>query len=113
MEAGEELTYDYGAIGSAGGTTAQDREDNTSPQQQPIRQKPRTRGRAEGDPRGSSRGQGTLQAQKKGDQGEAGASGSLNGSGESGNVHELSLRRPCLCGSRRCRGFLPYNRAIL
>eukprot|EP00752_Nemacystus_decipiens_P011063 g9829.t1 len=87
VEAGEELTYDYGATGSAGGTTAQDNQDHSSPQQRLTRKRPRTIGGVEGGSpcdRGVSRGQGALRAQKEGGQGGGGASGGLRGRGKSG-----------------------------
>lgn len=131
IPAGCELTYDYGAAGAAGGRTeerASHEDDDTL--QQHVCKAPRlssvkkghkstfTESRSEvlllvsndmsssslrsaevDEERISSR---RPEAWKSDDD----AKGSLSSS-------RVPVRRPCLCGARRCRGLLPCNRAIL
>ncbi|CAM9159476.1 unnamed protein product [Scytosiphon promiscuus] len=133
VEAGRELTYDYGATGSAGGTAPQvpDRESDgnsgTPRQQQPTTKPPRKSG-APAQAESTSSGElppktrGVLPVEDKeisqvGKTGEIGRqlwTARASDSGE-GSDHGLapSARRACLCGSQQCRGLLPCNRAIL
>lgn len=132
VEAGCELTYDYGAAGSAGGAVSQGGKrdlDSSSPQQQPVCKTPRRPRRSEsfepvegggpGDkssPHGNENLSHGEQGEKMDEQETAGIAGDSEGLWKSDDTHyqqEMSIRRPCLCGSRCCRGLLPCNRAIL
>lgn len=106
LAAGDELTYDYGAAGSAGGAPEGDHEEKFESMPKAKRRTPPTDTFASGSDRGlSTLGEG-LSTEKE-------LAGSLRGGNTDGGAHGDALRRLCLCGSRRCRGFLPCNRAIL
>jgi len=120
VEAGWELTYDYGAAGSAGGNS---RDENLY-QENPVFKTPRIScgGRSvESRPEErashiraiSSRNEEAPQTEED-EQKEgriAGDSNYLTMPDEKPSAP--SLRRKCLCGSQNCRGLLPCNRAIL
>lgn len=135
VEAGCELTYDYGAAGSAGGAASQGEKRNLdsscnnsingSPQQQPMRKTPRRQRQSRSSESvdstrpgeiSSPQGNGSL-SPKMDEQQAAWATGGSNGRWKSDDgthcQQALSMRRPCLCGSWCCRSFLPCNRAIL
>lgn len=98
VAAGRELTYDYEAAGSAGG----DRDHDFS---QPDPKTPRRLSPADsvvGHECRGCRDQCAIEEKRN--------SRSPGGVGDSG--HEV-VRRRCLCWSRRCRGLLPCNRAVL
>lgn len=102
VEAGCELTYDYGATGSAGGALQDDHESL-----QPTRKAPRQNGPRECSSEDN--------LDRNGHVSDVAATGLIvcPGANLDGHCHGDGLRRPCLCGSRRCRGLLPCNRVIL
>lgn len=115
MEAGCELTYDYGAAGSAGGNNHED----NSHQENPISS---CVGRSfDGRPEeiashvhgllNFSRNEEAPQAEEDGQRDGWTAGDDLSKRDETPSAP--SLRRKCLCGSKNCRGLLPCNRAIL
>lgn len=134
VEAGCELTYDYGATSSAGGTISQGndrvRNSNDSPQQQLMSKRPR-RSSALVPVESTSSGalpsmgcdvlspgdEGAPQVEQTG--GNTQQPPTPRGSEDRGRSDDnvvrqsLSARRACLCGSQHCRGLLPCNRAIL
>lgn len=131
VEAGCELTYDYGAAGSAGGTVSQGEKHNLdssssgSPQQQPMRKTPRRQRQSRSSEsvdstRSSPHGNGSFspgEQEKMDEQETAWTTGGSKGRWKSDDgthcQQALPTRRPCLCGSWCCRSFLPCNRAIL
>lgn len=104
LKAGCELTYDYGAVGSAGGAAEGDHEESFESMPKAPRRTPPT-GTVEGSggDASSRMGEGVIHEKE--------FAGSVRGG--RADTHGSALRRLCLCGSRRCRGFLPCNRAIL
>lgn len=103
MEAGCELTYDYGSAGSAGGVSQEEHDDSV----QPMRKSPRQSASVDITQVASDKPRSLGGVMPT----ETGVVGVPAVGGDDG--HGDTLRRPCLCGSRRCRGVLPYNRAIL
>ena len=122
MEGGCELTYDYGAAGSAGGRGIN--HDQSRHQECPISKMPRT-GCAERNV--GSRRDGkvshtseSLSRQKeapiaeKDEKSQGLTAGDPDGLRKADEAHPVpSRRRECLCGSQNCRRLLPCNRAIL
>lgn len=111
VPAGCELTYDYGAAGAAGGAASLEDDEDF----QPDRKAPR---------KSSASVEGAVTADGSGRRSSPGDAPLLPLSGvaissDSGDVGSSAdgksdpLRRPCLCGARRCRVLLPCNRAIL
>lgn len=106
LAAGCELTYDYGAAGSAGGASEGGHEEKLESTPKAKRRAPPT------DTIGKCPdGAASLLSDEVSTETEL--AGSLRGGSTDGDAHGGALRRLCLCGSRRCRGFLPCNRAIL
>lgn len=110
MAAGDELTYDYGAAGSAGGAPEGDHEESFESMPKAKRRTPPTGDTVEkssdGDASSLGEGVATESTEKE-------LAGGLRGGSADHGAHGDAPRRLCLCGSRRCRGFLPCNRAIL
>lgn len=106
LAAGDELTYDYGAAGSAGGASEGDHQDSFESMPKAKRRTLPTDAIENcSDRDASSLGDG-VSTEKE-------LAGSFRGGRTDGDAHGDALRRLCLCGSRRCRGFLPCNRVIL
>lgn len=97
------MTYDYEAVGSAGGDSRSDHEFS-----QPVLKTPRRMSSADGvvdhKCKGNRDQHATVCLEEKRN------TRSPDGVGD--NSRE-GLGRRCLCGSRRCRGLLPCNRAVL
>ncbi|CAM9681113.1 unnamed protein product [Ectocarpus sp. 12 AP-2014] len=121
VEPGRELTYDYGAVGAAGGTAVSK---TTGVPQQELSCKP-SPSRSASEPAESTRsggglspasssGDGGLQGDKMKEELASAVDGlQCHGGCDDVRSRPLSSRRRCLCGSRLCRGLLPCNRAIL
>ena len=105
LKAGCELTYDYGAAGSAGGAPEVGHEESfqSMPKAQ-RRTSPTDTIKKSPDSNTSSVNERAF------DEKELAA---CLGGGRADTHCSNALRRLCLCGSRRCRGFLPCNRAVL
>lgn len=103
VAAGVEMTYDYEAVGSAGGNSRSDHEFS-----QPVLKNPRRMSFADSavdhECKGSRDQLATVCLEDKRNTRSPDCIGESN---------RKSLRRSCLCGSRRCRGLLPCNRAVL
>lgn len=104
MPAGRELTYDYGATEAAGGGGGGGGR-GVSRLDEGARERASSTAAATPLPPFVS----VHEVIVARDRSQGGQSGSDLTSGETVGVR----RRACLCGSRSCRGLLPYNRAIM
>lgn len=131
MPAGRELTYDYGATGSAGGGTSKR---NLYDGNEAAGEAARKLARHHNDRMGNAgcasvkATSGTVVLESStltsseivqeptagGSSGEGGSSGSGHIARDSeGSKRADVVRHRCLCGARCCRGLLPCNRVIL